>query len=228
MPDDIDAVIFDFAGVLTTSIATAMSERTVEHGISLAEFLPIALGPFDVDGDHPWHRMERGELSIAEYDCEIEPYWRAAGLRSFPSPPDGEQLLTAIDPVPEMIEAARAVRAAGVKTAIVTNNAVEWAGWRAAWDADGLVDVVIESCRVGMRKPTAEIFRLALDELGGIRAERALFLDDFPWNVAGARAAGLQATHVTDPVAGAADLLDRLGLRHARPHEGSESDRLGR
>jgi len=40
--------------------------------------------------------------------------------------------------------------------------------------------------------------------------ERTLFLDDFPWNIAGAEAVGLQTMHVNDPVAAAAALLDRL------------------
>ena len=41
-------------------------------------------------------------------------------------------------------------------------------------------------------------------------AERTLFLDDFPWNIAGAEQVGLQTMHVTDPVAAASALLERL------------------
>jgi putative hydrolase of the HAD superfamily len=111
-----------------------------------------------------------------------------------------------------MIDAAGAIREAGFDTAILTNN-LDGLPWRKAFfDADALVDVVVESWQVGMRKPTAEIFELTLERLGGVAPERALFLDDFPWNIAGAEAAGLQTLHVTDPTADAATLLDRLGL----------------
>ena len=111
--------------------------------------------------------------------------------------------------IPEMIDAARAVRAAGYRTAILTNNIKEWGSWRTIWDADNLVDVVVDSCEVDMRKPNADIFELTVDQLGS-PMERTLFLDDFPWNITGAEAVGLQTMHVTDPVAAAAALLDRL------------------
>ena len=108
-----------------------------------------------------------------------------------------------------MIEAVRAVRSAGYRTAILTNNIKEWGAWRTLWDADNLVDVVIDSCEVGMRKPNPEIFELTVEQLG-TPIDRTLFLDDFPWNIEGAEAVGLQTMHVTDPVAAAAALLDRL------------------
>jgi len=112
-------------------------------------------------------------------------------------------------PIPEMIDAARAVRAAGYRTAILTNNVREWGSWRTRWDADNLVDVVVDSSQVGLRKPNPAIFELTVEQLGS-PMERTLFLDDFPWNIAGADAVGLQTMHVTDPVAAAAALRDRL------------------
>jgi putative hydrolase of the HAD superfamily len=108
-----------------------------------------------------------------------------------------------------MIDAARRVRSAGYRTAILTNNIREWGAWRTLWEADELVDVVIDSCEVGLRKPNAEIYELTLGQLGSV-AGRTLFLDDFPWNIAGAETVGLQTMHVTDPVTAAAELLDRL------------------
>ena len=49
-----------------------------------------------------------------------------------------------------------------------------------------------------------------LERLGDPPIERCLFLDDFPWNIAGAEQVGLQTMHVTDPVAAASALLERL------------------
>jgi putative hydrolase of the HAD superfamily len=208
----IDAVIFDFAGVLSTSPGPTMIRRAEAHGIDLATFLPIMLGPLDADADHPYHDLERGRITIDEYDLAIESLWRAAGLTSFPPFPRGHEILAELAPVEEMIATVRDTRAAGYATAILTNNMQEWSGWRTAWDADNLVDVVIDSCQVGMRKPGRAIFELTLERLGGPAVERTLFVDDFPWNVAAAEALGLQTIHVTDPVAASIEIRRRLRL----------------
>ena len=210
---DIDAVIFDFAGVLSTSPGEMMRERIDRSGldieVDIASFMQIIMGPLDVEGDHPWHRLERGRIDFDEYVAGIEPLWRAAGYDAFPTPPRGEALLTGLSKIPEMIDAAVAVRSAGYRTAILTNNIKEWGAWRRLWDADNLVDVVVDSCEVDMRKPNADIFEFTIEQLGP-PAERTLFLDDFPWNIAGAEQVGLQTMHVTDPVAAASALLERL------------------
>jgi putative hydrolase of the HAD superfamily len=209
---EIDAVIFDFAGVLSTSPFSAMMSRTSGSNIDLATLLPIMLGPLDDDGDHPWHELERGRITTDEYEAAIEPMWRATGATDVPRLPRGDELLSFLQPVPEMIDTARAVRAAGYATAILTNNTKEWGAWRTAWDADNLVDVVVDSCEVGLRKPNPAIFELTVERLGGMPFDRCLFVDDFPWNVAAADALGFQTMHVTDPVAAAAELLARLRL----------------
>ena len=209
---DIDAVIFDFAGVLSSSPGELMMQQIQASGIEidLTSFMPIIMGPLHDDSDHPWHELERGRITFDEYLAGIEPLWREAGYSAFPAPPGGDLLLSGMRKIPEMIDAARDVRAAGYRTAILTNNIREWGAWRREWDADNLVDVVVDSCEVGMRKPGADIFELTVERLGGPTVERTLFLDDFPWNIAGAEAVGLQTMHVTDPVAAAAALRARL------------------
>ncbi len=210
---DIDAVIFDFAGVLSTSPGAMMRHQIETNGIDvevdLVTFANIVMGPLADDGDHPWHLLERGRIDFDEYVSGIEPLWREAGFDAFPTPPRGDDLLSGLSPIPEMVDAARAIRAAGYSTAILTNNIKEWGAWRTLWDADNLVDVVIDSCEVDMRKPNADIFELTIDRLGS-PIERTLFLDDFPWNITGAESVGLQTMLVTDPVAAATALLDRL------------------
>jgi putative hydrolase of the HAD superfamily len=208
----IDAVIFDFAGVLSTSPALGMIARAADFDVDLGAMLSVMLGPLDVDSDHPWHRLERGEITTEQYAADIEPLWRATGATSFPSLPRGEELLEVLQPVPEMIATAREVRAAGYRTAILTNNMREWGVWREIWDADRLVDVVVDSCRVGLRKPNPAIFELTVELLGGPALERTLFVDDFPWNVAAADGLGLQTMHVTDPVAASIELRALLDI----------------
>ncbi len=209
---DIDAVIFDFAGVLSTSPTASMLALAAQYEIDLATFLPVVLGPLDDDSDHPWHELERGRITMDEFDAAVEPMWMAAGLTDFPRVPRGEELLSFLIPIPEMVDAAKAVRAAGYRTAILTNNTREWGAWRQVWDADNLVDVVVDSCEVEMRKPNPAIFELTVRLLGDPPIERCLFLDDFPWNVAAAEAMGFRTMHVTDPVAAAGDLRRLLDV----------------
>lgn len=207
----VDAVLFDFAGVLSTSPRPAMESRTEGfEDVDPMVMLNLLLGPFADDGEHPWHDLECGRITMDEFDAALEPLWRAEGFESFPSPPRGDDFLAHIHPVAEMIDLARDVRAAGYRTAIVSNNVREWGVWQEAWDAHELVDVVIDSCEVGLRKPNPAIWELAIDRLGGPPIERCLFLDDFPWNVEPAARLGLQTVLVDDPVVAAAEVRSRL------------------
>ena len=71
----------------------------------------------------------------------------------------------------------RRLRAAGVRTALVTNNAAEFAAtWRPLLPLGELFDAVVDSSEVGLRKPDPRIFRHALARLGGVAPERAVFL----------------------------------------------------
>lgn len=205
----VDAVIFDFAGVLSSSPGEAMAAQMEGFDVDPMTFVSIVMGPLHDDGDHPWHQLERGAITMDDYRSATATLWREAGFESFPTLPPGDELIARLRTIPEMIGAARAIREAGYRTAILTNNVREWGSWRTRWDADDLVDVIVDSCQVGLRKPNRAIFELTVERLG-TATERTLFLDDFAWNIAGADAAGLQTMHVTDPVADAAALLERL------------------
>ncbi len=194
------AVLFDFAGVLTSSPWGAM---TAAGGGDLE----LLIGAYDEDGDHPWHRVERGELSIAEWAAEVaEEAARRGGTVDFSVL---QQLLGEMTVHQQVVDRIRQLRAEGYRTALVTNNVREASGtWRGLIPVDELFDVVVDSCEVGMRKPNPAIFQHALDLLGSSPAE-AVFLDDHPGNVAGAKVAGLAGIHVVDPDE-ALEELDRL------------------
>jgi epoxide hydrolase-like predicted phosphatase len=77
---------------------------------------------------------------------------------------------------------------------------------------DELFEVVVDSCKAGVRKPDPRIFHLALDALG-VTAERAAFLDDHPANVAVAESLGMHGIVVgADRVAAFDELEALLGL----------------
>jgi putative hydrolase of the HAD superfamily len=101
------------------------------------------------------------------------------------------------EPVPDAFRVLNALRAAGLKTGIITN------GTMAAQDAKisglglaPLMDVILISEREGIRKPDRAIFQRAVDRLG-VRSGAAWFVGDHPeFDVRGAAEAGLTAVWV--------------------------------
>ena len=185
---DISAVLFDFAGVLTSSPWGALTEAGGGD-------LELLIGVYDEDGDHPWHQVERGEMAIADWAVEITRRGTEAGIEVDFSPL--QALLGEMTIHTPMVDRVRSLRAAGYKLGLITNNVREAsASWRALVPVDELFDIVIDSSEVGMRKPNPAIFLHALELLGGVPPEAAVFLDDSPGNVIGARRAGLHAIHV--------------------------------
>lgn len=195
----IAAVIFDFGGVITDDPFQTMGAFAGDHGLELREFAAIVIGHGNYgDGDHPWHQLERGEIELSAYDQAIDEIARDRGHEGFPPLPVERILSNAFVIRPAMLELLGDLRAQGVATAILTNNVRALGAWRDSADWDDLVDVVIDSCEVGMRKPERRIFDHACALLGVTPAEAA-FLDDMKANVDAAAGMGLTALLVTDP-----------------------------
>lgn len=73
---------------------------------------------------------------------------------------------------------------------------------------DDAFDDLVISAEVGLAKPDLAIYRLALERLK-VRAERAIFIDDFERNIAAARELGMHAVLFRSRVQAIAD-VDRL------------------
>jgi putative hydrolase of the HAD superfamily len=201
----IDAVLFDFGGVLIGSPFAAIGAVGEAGGHDAAEVLEAMMGDYATDTDHPWHRLERGEIGVAEYGEFVRRQLAERGMELDFSAL--ARLYRDLGIHHDVVDAARRLRARGYRTALVTNNVREFGdSWRALVPLDELFDVVVDSSEVGMRKPNPAIYHHALELLGGVAPERAVFLDDAPGNVAGARAAGLHAILVEDPAAALAEL----------------------
>ena len=80
MPD-IELVLFDFGGVFTNSPLAAFRTVGPELGIDPTELFELVLGPMHVDTDHPWHQVERGELSLKHASVLIRELSASRGLR---------------------------------------------------------------------------------------------------------------------------------------------------
>jgi len=208
----IKAVLFDFGGVFTPSPFSALRAWHVEKGLDPAVGLRTVFGPYDQDTDHPWHQLERGELSLAAAAERIKAAAAEQGLEL-----DLFKIFKAMagnaGVCSDMVEKAFELRAAGYRTALLTNNIKEFSGgWRAMIPADDMFDVIVDSSAVGMRKPDPRIYRMALQRLG-VEPEESVFLDDAAGNVEAARAVGIHAILVEDDHTGALAELDRFLAR---------------
>ncbi len=197
-------MIFDFGGVLVTSPFELIRNMGNEAGHDGDEVLELMLGPYAEDTDHPWHRVERGEIPLTEYGAWLMQETQKRGI-TLP-----RRVMQEMQPHDAVIERAKQLRADGYVTAVLTNNAREVGdNWRAIVPVDELFDAVIDSCMVGMRKPNPEIYRYTADRLD-VAIDRCLFLDDAPGNVLGAEVAGMTAILVGLEVAPALKELDAL------------------
>ena len=61
---EFDAVLWDYGGVFSASPFSALDAWAAERGIEPSLLHEVIFGPYDQDADHPWHRLERGELDF--------------------------------------------------------------------------------------------------------------------------------------------------------------------
>jgi epoxide hydrolase-like predicted phosphatase len=213
MTANLKAVLFDFGGVFTDSPFHAFSAYAEKIGATDAQVTEIVFGGYGSDGDHPWHRVERGEISLESARDSILALGQAQGLNV-----DIWEVFIAMSANggglrQELVDYVRRIRSSGLATGIITNNVVEFRDhWRAMLPVDELFDFVVDSSEVGMRKPNPAIFAKAL-EIGGLAPEQALFLDDFEGNVLAASALNIHSILVDgDGAKTVADLDAILGL----------------
>jgi putative hydrolase of the HAD superfamily len=109
-------------------------------------------------------------------------------------------------------------RAAGLRVGVVSNE-LELFWGRPFMDRLALlreIDVLVDATHTGVLKPDPRAYRAALEALG-VAAGRALFVDDQPRNVEGARAVGMEAIFfdIADPEGSFARVRERLGLERS-------------
>jgi putative hydrolase of the HAD superfamily len=194
----VDAVVFDYGGVLTLPVRESIDAWLEADGIDPASFsrtLKAWLSRDAQDGT-PIHRLETGELSVPEFDALLAA--ELATVDGRPVDPVGvlKRLFAGMQPDPAMFALVEDLRAAGVRVGLLSNS---WGNTYPRERIDALFDPVVISGEVGMRKPLAPIYELALERLG-TPAGRVLFIDDAEPNILGARRVGLQAFLHADAV----------------------------
>ena len=214
----VDGVIFDFGGVLS-SVGRPSEMISRFEGADRDTVMRIFTGEPGTDTDHPFHRLERGEIGFGEFGDYLKRAIAEAGLTPTepqPQPREGGGIQVDFAPNPPMIELVDDLRAAGFKIGVLTNNIRELRdSWRRLMDFDSIFHDVVDSSEVGLRKPDPRIYRLAAERLG-TSPERTAFLDDLQHNVDGAIAVGMSAFRVDlDPLPAIAAVRHLCGLANS-------------
>lgn len=192
MIENLQAVIWDFGGVLTSSPFEAFNRYEVEKGLP-KDFIR---GVNAVNGDtNAWARLERSELDADSFDAAFR---EEALARGHDVPGKDVLALLSGDLRPAVVSALKTCKS-HVKVGCITNNAPVGKGagmsrneGKAAAVAEvlKLFDHVIESSKLGIRKPDPRIYALMCEALD-VEPSRCIYIDDLGINLKPARAMGM-------------------------------------
>lgn len=209
----IEAVIFDFGGVLTSSPFEAFARFEAERG------LPIDIIRRTNAANHlenAWAKFERAEVDIETFDKLFAEESLALGAEV-----RGRDVLPLLqgDLRREMVEALKRIKAQ-FKTGCITNNlpanAIGSMTGRSLYIAEVMVlfDHVIESAKIGLRKPDPRIYQLMVETLK-VDPKNCVYLDDLGVNLKPAREMGMTTIKVTGGAQAIAELEAATGLELA-------------
>ena len=210
-PGRLQALVTDLGGVLTTPLFDAFAAVERHLGISLGEIGRALAAASDRHGANPLFELELGHITEDEFLRRLERELRDLLGRRVVLDEFTDRWWAAMAPEPATQALVAAVRDAGYRTALLTNNVREWERrWRPLLPVDDLFDVVVDSAFVGLRKPDPAIYRLTCERLG-IAPEACVFVDDLEPNVIAARELGMSAVHHRAPDQAVRDVLAALG-----------------
>ncbi|MDQ3756791.1 MAG: HAD-IA family hydrolase [Actinomycetota bacterium] len=187
----IKAVLWDFGGVILSSPFEAFARWEQETGLP-PDFLR-KVNAIDPHGN-AWARLERSEVTLDEF-CDL--FEREAAEAGHPV--DARRVLALLlgELRPQMVEAVKRCKER-LKVGMLTNNIAAPETRPDLAEVMALFDVVVESSKVGVRKPEPRFYELAC-ELLDIEPHEAVFLDDLGVNLKPARAMGMTTIKVVDP-----------------------------
>jgi putative hydrolase of the HAD superfamily len=208
------AVLWDFGGVILSSPFEAFNRYEAEIGLPKDFIRSLNARNGDTNA---WAKMERSEVSLEGFVELFEEEARQQGHKL-----DGWRILQSLsgDIRPQMVEALRRCKQA-FRVACITNNMKHGEGPGMARSANKAKDVaeimllfehVVESSKLGLRKPDPRIYRHACD-LFGVQPEECVYLDDLGINLKPARALGMRTIKVGDPDVAIDELQAMVGIQ---------------
>ena len=179
MPD-IEAVIFDWGGVLIANPAPGLMDYCARHlGVEVGQFtraFEACSEPFQ-KGTISEERLWQDVCRILERPCpQLVSLW-------------GQAFGAVYAPREKVFALARRMRGQGTRTALLTNTEPPVMQF---WQAQGydMFDTLVFSCAEGVFKPEREIYAITAERLG-TTMEQCAFIDDRQDFVDGAVAAGM-------------------------------------
>ena len=209
----IRAVLWDFGGVITSSPFEAFNQYERENSFPLNFIRGVNSRNPDTNA---WAQFERNQITVDEFDQRFAEESKQLGHCI-----SGKTVLSLIagEVRPEMVEALKLLKNK-LTIGCITNNMLSGKGAGMARNSKraeamqqvlDLFDVVIESSKIGIRKPDPRIYQIACDQLG-IAPNEAVFLDDLGVNLKPARAMGMSTIKVLGSVQALDDLQTYLAF----------------
>ena len=203
----IEAVLFDFGGVILSSPFEAFA--TYEKEIGLPANTIRKINATDPDSN-AWAQFERREVSTEDFVLLFEEEALALGYEL-----DAQRILEGLHGSlrPSMVEALSKC-SSKFKTAMLTNNITPMGEQDLDEDVQKVVeifDLLIESSIEGCRKPEEKFYEVACERLN-VKPENCVFLDDLGINLKPARAMGMTTIKVIDPEDAIKELYEILGF----------------
>jgi len=212
-PRTIRGVIIDWGGVVTSPLVDTIDAWLRSEQIDRDSYTAVmrswVSAAYGDGADNPVHALERGECTNEEFERQL-----AAQLTHVDGRPVAHddllaRMFAAGAVENAMLDLIRALRQAGLRTALLSNS----------WGNDDyrrdlfpeLFDVVVISAEVGMRKPEERIFRHTASLLG-LELEECVFIDDVAANIVAAEAIGLIGVHHREPGPTALRLTELLDV----------------
>jgi len=204
-----EAVIFDFGGVITSSPFEAFNHMEQRLGIPANSVRRINATNPDTNA---WAQFERAEIDASEFDAKFSQEAEALGIRL-----QGRDVLSCLQGSvrPTMLEALRRITKR-YKTGCITNNVKSMPSDHGrdplVAEAFSLFGHVIESSKLGIRKPDPRIYQMMLEHLE-VPAGRSVYLDDLGINLKPAKALGMTTIKVESAAPAIAELERHLGIQ---------------
>ncbi len=207
----IRAVLWDFGGVILSSPFEAFNRYETDRGLPLDIIRTVNAKNPD---SNAWALLERNDVTPAQFDELFAVESEALGHRI----PGADVLaLLSGDVRPAMVRALDTVKEAGFLMACLTNNVVVTSPEPTPRQAEVAAIMqkfhhVVESSKVGCRKPEPRFYEIAC-ELLEVQPTECVFLDDLGINLKPAAAMGMRTIKVGDPTIALSELSDHLSLQ---------------
>ena len=190
------AIIWDFGGVITSSPFEAFNKFELSN--NLPKDIIRTINSENPD-DNAWAKFERNDIDLDEFDNLFSIEADKKGFKI-----SGKQVVKLLSgEIREQMVDFLSFLKKDYKLGCITNNIQNSKNEKVnhlneAGQVMNIFDHIIESSKVGLRKPDPKIYYMSCDALG-VKPEECIYLDDLGINLKPAREIGMTTIKVIDP-----------------------------